>query len=287
MVCGLFALSGCQSNHTVVASAYTPTVIVSIHGNYSVPWFIPENEKSSEDDGATGGALTKMVNSALGKNDPEIQTAPERIDKAAVTFCHALEDKAGYTIIDKSRIKDLQIMKSSLPFFSDLDMEIPAEGYVALSAGGAKRNKEIARETGAKSTMFVQFTFNKQKIVGSSRKPCVVGRVTMHVYLADENGKKIVDEQYVATATPEIVLVNSTYDKQLLCDCFDTAVEQVVDRFITAFCGDSSVAVQHETAVISPEEKTPIAVPLAVSKPSDEDSYSGIMTEPEIEEVTP
>src|SRR5574344_2755897 len=134
----------CQSTKITVAD-YSPTAIISVCGNSSIPWYIEPKDRTSEDDGESGGMLSGLVNRALGATNPEIITVQERIDYAADALERAITEKSGMTLLDHSVVENTPLFKSNgNSFFSDIGDDVPADGYKVIASTSSKRNRDIA-----------------------------------------------------------------------------------------------------------------------------------------------
>src|SRR5574344_508736 len=166
----LFVLAGCQSTK-VDLQQYTPTAVVTVYGNSSIPWYVEFSEMKSDSDNDTGGMLSGLVNRALGANNPEIQTVNSRIDTAAEIVKRVLEQQGQMTVIDHKIIENTPTFKNSgNSFLNNVGDDVPAEGYKIINSGSSKFNKRIAQEAGIKSTVFVVFKFQKQKVADGLTK---------------------------------------------------------------------------------------------------------------------
>lgn len=276
-VIALFILSSCQSTK-VVASEYSPSAVVSVYGNSSIPWFVDLRDKTSETDGEGGGMLSGLVNRALGAHDPEIQTVQSRIDTAAELFCTALENKGKIEIIDHTLVEKTSAFKANgNSFLNNVGDDVAATGYKIISAGSSKRNKDIAKQSGAKSTIYVTFRFQKQKLNASLTKKEAAARVTMDVYIADQAGHKIFKKQYYAISSGSVPYENGKWDKEELCNLFPDTITTVVNSFILDYVGEVEPAeapaqntVTETTSTDVSVEATPIAIPASVQKPDAE-----------------
>lgn len=270
----LLSVTGCLSQK-VNLDEYTPTAVVTVYGNSSLPWYVEPRDMTSEDDNKTGGMLSGLVNRALGANDPEIQTVNSRIDTAADIINRALTDQAHMTVIDHKVVEDTPIFKSSGNiFFNSVGDNVPAEGYKIIDPNSSKFNRTISKQAGTKSTMFFTFKFQKQKINDGFINKRAAARVTMDVSIANEQGHKILSKEYFAVSTDSVVYVNGKWDKQALCDLYPATIEAVVNQFIFDMTGSStpesgaSAASTADSSITEDQktEATPIAIPASVKK---------------------
>lgn len=68
--------TSCKTTSLKLSSTDLSSVaIVTVSGNSSIPWFVPENNRKNEDDGVISkSGLSSMLNKALRGNDAELLT---------------------------------------------------------------------------------------------------------------------------------------------------------------------------------------------------------------------
>ncbi|MDO5761003.1 MAG: hypothetical protein Q4Q06_08245 [Bacteroidota bacterium] len=92
-------LSNCISNNFAI-KANEPVAILSVRGTLNVPWL----EERDDDYKDLDGMITNSINKIFGKNNPEIQTAQDRINYADEQFAYLLETNMGITVVPKDKI---------------------------------------------------------------------------------------------------------------------------------------------------------------------------------------
>ena len=92
-------LSSCISNNFAI-KANEPVAILSVRGTLNVPWL----EERDDDYKDLDGMITNSINKIFGKNNPEIQTAQDRINYADEQFAYLLETNMGITVVPKDKI---------------------------------------------------------------------------------------------------------------------------------------------------------------------------------------
>jgi len=285
LICLTFvcALASCKSTK-IEPSVCSPTAIVSIYGNSSLPWFVPLDKMQSDDDNEGGGMLSGLVNRALGTKDPEIQTVDSRIDNAAEMFAKMVEDKLGIDVVEHSVLEQSKMyQKNSSSFLASVGDNVPAEGFKVIETSGSKFNKMVEKETGTKSLMFVNFMFYKEKDYVGITDINAFARTRMTVRVVDSRGRNIWKKQYSATSRTGVDYRNGKWDKEKLCTLYPEVVESVINQFIVDFKGESlekdlidepAVDSQEEEPFISTEEAVPIAIPSSVKQNNDESETS-------------
>ena len=259
----LFA--GCASSKIDLVD-YQPVAVVCVSGNTTVPWYVNDRDKTSETDGESGGALTGALNRAMGANNPEIQLVNARVDYAADALCTLLE-RNSIAVVEPSIVQDAPTIKlAGNGLLSHLEESALAEGYKQISSSSPRRNRMICEETGAKSLIFAEFIFQKQKINTGLVDLAAAARVTLKIYLADENGRKALEKSYVAVSAESTPYKNGKWDKEALCSYFEGAIDSVINQFIFDCMGDVSNAesfaedgeVQGTTiSVLRPKQNSP------------------------------
>jgi hypothetical protein len=165
-------------------------------------------------------------------------------------------------------------------FITDLGDSVPAEGYKLISFTSSKRNKDIAKQSGAKSVLYVTFEFRKQKVNVSLTKIRAAARVTMNVYLSDEEGHTLLNKKYSAVSTDTIPYANGHWDKEEIVKLYPETVESVVNQFIfdisdeapavTVSTNTAEDATATESDAASTAEATPLTIPTTVKKNADD-----------------
>ena len=122
-------------------------------------------EERDDDYKDLDGMITNSINKIFGKNNPEIQTAQDRINYADEQFAYLLETNMGITVVPKDKIINSKQYKAITPsIFTFSDTKIYADNYKKNDEIGSQKTKLLLRELNAKSTIFVTFTFNKKVV---------------------------------------------------------------------------------------------------------------------------
>ncbi|MFA6936931.1 MAG: hypothetical protein WCQ67_01730 [Treponema sp.] len=281
----IFALTSCKSTKIEPAS-YSPTGVVSVYGNSSLPWYVNPRDMTSDTDNEGGGMLSGLVNRALGANDPEIQTVNSRIDNAADMFSKMVQEKLGMQVVEHSKIEETPMYKANgINFLTNVGDNVAAEGYKPIESAGSKFNKTVSKQSGVKSLMYVNFIFYKEKSFSGIVNQVVSARTRMTVKIYDDKGRNIWNKQYSAASSNSVPYQSAKWDKEELCTFYPEVVENVINQFIKDFSNknESDVSVIETTeesvvgatqeqaeSVTTNEEATPIAIPDSVKKNSHE-----------------
>lgn len=278
-----FVLSSCKSTE-IEPEDYSPIGIVSVYGNSSLPWYVSSRDMKSDSDNEGGGMLSGLVNRALGANDPEIQTVHSRIDSATDMINKMITEKLGMQVVDHSKIEETPMYKlNGISFLTNASDNVAAENYKPIESAGSKFNKTVAKQCGAKSLMYVNFLFYKEKQYSGVITQIVKARTRMTVKIVDEKGKTIWNKQYSATSTNSVIYKNAKWDKEELCTFYPEVVENVINQFINDFANKDETPVNETTeestvgatqeqteSVTENAEATPIAIPDSVKKDKQE-----------------
>lgn len=228
--------------------------IVTVTGNSSVPWYVPPAERINEDDGIiSNSGLSAMLNKALRGNDPELLTIESRIDNSAEIVQDTFKDY-GIDVLPVEKVYESPVLsQQSFNFLTDFSGSTPAQGYGVISYTSRVRNKEICETTGAKTTCFVEFEYRKFKEQVSFSENHVYAHVVMKVYMADVNGKKILQKEFTALSDDFTTMnVIKGYSKDKLVALFPSAVKNACNQLMAYLLGtDTNINIQNanDTAI--------------------------------------
>lgn len=229
---------GCKSANQVYITDYSPVIVAAVYSNSSVPWYDKGAAKSGSDRIDSGGLITSSLNKMLEQNNPEYQSVQNRIDEAADILIHSLED-SGVQVLGNDLLQETSTYKSGFNKFMDkANTSTGATGYMCLDYNGKGRNRVIAKETGAKGTVFAEFIFQKEKMQSGFTASNVHARVTMKIYVADENGAKVLYKTYVGVSSENVPYNNGNWDRNMVVSYFPTVIQSVVNQFILDFTGN-------------------------------------------------
>lgn len=84
--------------------------------------------------------ITNSINKIFGKNNPEIQTAQDRINYADEQFAYLLETNMGITVVPKDKIINSKQYKAITPsIFTFSDTKIYADNYKKIDEIGSQK----------------------------------------------------------------------------------------------------------------------------------------------------
>ncbi len=208
-----------------------PVAVLTVYANSAVPWFNSSNQ--IEEARIEGGLLTGPIGSLLNKNNIEVTGAQERADSAAAELIEKLKE-AGFQTAETERIHEsAAYKKESRAASGNTTLLLAAGGYDVLTRTSARLSGEVCRETGAKSTLYVQFKFQKILAKTAGGKKGVAARVSMTVRTTDASGKVIFTREYTAQAKEAVKMTESRHwDKNALEAQFPAVTGQVIEAFI-------------------------------------------------------
>lgn len=228
-----FFFSGCKSAPILLAE-HSPAAIVSVLSNPTIPWIDEGDRDDEEDDGE--GILSVAVNKFLGRNNPEILTAADRLLYAEESFHSLFSEIADTELLDKDVVLSSKTFKSlKAGIFSSFETEIAAEGYLKIYGLGAKNARILMEELNAKSLIFVTFKFNKKRSSANKWSGSVYAVAQMSVKVLDNRGKEIINKDYTVTSTQTTPLLNRKYDRDALVDMFPELIDYLITRFIVDY----------------------------------------------------
>ncbi len=236
----MLSLTGCNTVSLNLSPAELSSVaIVSITSNSAIPWFVPDNERMKEEDGAiSNSGISRMLNKTLRGNNPELLTIETRIDNAAEILIQSFKDY-GVDVLPVEKVYEAPILsQNSFNFLTDFNGSTPAQGYGIISSSSKVRNKEICETTGAKTTCYVDYEFRKYKKEISLTENHVYAHVVLKAYIADENGKKIMQKDFTALSDDYVDMdIVRGYSKDKLVLLFPSAVKNACNQMMIYLTG--------------------------------------------------
>lgn len=228
---------GCKSARQIDIADYSPIAVVSVYSNSSVPWYVKNSGRNTDESTTAGGLISSDLNKFIEKDNPEYKTVQERIDQAAEILIAALEEN-GVSVKSREALHESDVYKSSFnKFMQDADTWTNADGFMALDYSGKSRNRKIASQTGAGGTMFAEFIFQKEKVQDGFFDSRVAARVTLKVYVADAEGEKVLYKTYSGISPDSVDYKNGAWERDVVVGYFPGVIESVVNRFIMDYTG--------------------------------------------------
>lgn len=246
--------SSCKTTK-ILPEVYSPIAIITVNGNSSIPWFVAEQDKQSEDDGKIeNGALTALLNSAIHTTNPEITTVQTRVNTASKIINDTFE-RNGFELIPVEKVYKAPVIRNTMfNILTDINGSTPAEGYSSYENSSSKRDKDVCKFTGAKSTLYVTFEFRKIKEDVGFITSEVRAHVTMKVIMADSNGKVLLRKPYVGISSECILMENKKFDRNELVELYPEAIQIAMNNFIQDITGQKPA---EESFVQEPVEDEP------------------------------
>lgn len=224
-------LSSCISNSFSIETN-NPVAILSVRGTLNVPWL----EERDEDYQDLDGVLTNSINKLFGKNNPEIQTAQDRIDYADERIAQLLEENAGITVLPKEQVISSEQYKSiTQSVFAVADTKVYANGYKKIDEISPKKSRLLLKELGGESTIFADFTFNKVVVDGSKLKGKITAHITMNIDVYDSHGNHKVMDTFQADSSTLLEISKDDYDRDALVELFPDLTDLVINQFIVKY----------------------------------------------------
>lgn len=202
-------------------SNYEPAAIVSVTSNRVINW---EGEEESVD-----GIADRFVRNTIFPNQTANKvtqsTAEELIEEAAnivfdtLTFANiakivppadVLETPAYFQAKENKRADSDDLVKPiAYKFINNADKELAVN---------------LASQEGIRSTMYLDFTFNKSIANGIMKSGSMLAKVILRVTLLDETGKRIYFRSREYWSQNRIQVITSAYDNEELMNLFREAI---------------------------------------------------------------
>ena len=230
----LFA--SCASAKFSLSESASPIAILGVSGNTHVPYY---SEEVREDEyGEEDGLLSNALNNFLGKNNPEILTAADRVEYAEEAFRRLVPEATGVEIVPKEVVLNSPTFESigKNSVLSYIDVKIRGEGYKTMDDIGSKKARLIMKETGAKSIVFLDFTFKKYiKGDGHNLKADLGAMGIMNVLLFNEDGKRVFEDEFTVISPESVEMRMTKYDKDAMVELFPSVIDQLINQFIVKY----------------------------------------------------
>ncbi len=231
-----FSLSGCATTKYSLLESASPIAILGIAGNTHIPYY--SSEVRDDEYGEEDGLLSNAINGFLGRNNPEIQTAADRVSYAEDAFRRIVPEATGIEVLPKETVLASptydNIGKNSV--LSYIDVKIRGDGYKFMDDIGAKKAREIAKETGANSFIFLDFTFKKYiKGDGDNLKADLGAMGMMSVLVYNAEGKRVIQDDFTVISDGDVPMRMTKYDKDAMVELFPGVIDQLINLFIVKY----------------------------------------------------
>ena len=284
LFCALPLFYACKSLPSDLAT-YSPVAIMTVYGNPSVPLYDEKTDSETVDDGVLSGAVNRLIN----KKNPEVETAQERIDFASALLSERMRD-FGLEVIDPTVLKEGSAYKHAGKTFIDyLGNTVPAAGYDAITSSSGKLNRTVCQESGAKSTLYVKFRFQKVKVKEGVHDKGIAARLVMNVFGTDDKGKKIINCEYKTVSSDYAEIVKSSnWDKEKVVSLFPNLTNRLITQFLADYAlsagGDTKPADYRPTALTikrpgAKAESSPVAGEATENGTAPESANHAVLSE--------
>ena len=234
----VFLFASCASSQ-ITLSEKSPMAVISVIGNSYIPWVDEEAEASGDDNDSSESMINGLINTMLGSQNPEVQTAVDRVDYAEESFRSIVSELTETQFLEKSDVVNNEVYKMlSESFYNTLAPTVKATNYKDFTIIGAKKAPFLMDSVGAKSLAIIDFTFKKERIDETKSQKFIGGVVIFKVKILDEEGREIINRVYTEKTTSKIKRYSSTdYDKNALIDLFPEAIDNAIRKFALEFIG--------------------------------------------------
>jgi len=224
-------MMSCASNN-ITLPEQSPMAIVSVSSNFSVPY----DEEREEDYQDLDGIITKGLSTMAGKNNPEVYAAKDRADLGGERFTYLMQENAGVEFIPKETVIESETYSKILQGLLALsETKIRATDYKSVDEFGAKKARLFMSEIGAKSLVFLDYTFNKVVADGTKLNGKLAAQVTLTVSIYNERGKLVLNDTFKAQSSDTVEIYKLGYDKDELVALFPDVIDQVINKFIVKY----------------------------------------------------
>lgn len=224
-----FASCGTQIN----LADYSQTALVGIEGNEIIYTVDNYNEVKDED---KAGIITSAVNKKLNGNNPEYETAQDRIVYAEESLLRTLNEINGINFLDKETVISAKSYKVDT-FLGAADLLNPAvtpDGYKAgMFFQNRKSFQKIIKETNADSIIVAKFEFDRKETLGK-----FYAVVKMRIKFIDASGRQLLNKEYVSVSSTYVETdlgFNQTYDREEFIKLYPEVTDAVITKFAMEF----------------------------------------------------
>jgi hypothetical protein len=216
-------------------SSYEPTAIVSIMSNKVINW---EGEEERVE-GVGDSFIRNIILPKQTANKVTQSTADELIEEAATIMFDSLTLAEIATIVPPADVLETQAYFRAKP-----NMRVDSGDYVKPMAYKFINNADkdlainLAQEEGIKSTLYLDFTFNKKLANSFMKSGTMIAQVIMRVTLLDENGKKLYFKSHEYWSPNKIEVVSAAYVEDELMELFREALYEAAVDLVMIMSGN-------------------------------------------------
>ncbi|MBQ7159208.1 MAG: hypothetical protein IJS09_07295 [Treponema sp.] len=224
----------CTSTN-ITLSDKVPVAVVTVTANHTLPWLNEETSDGKSDDAADDpdGLLTYAVNKLISGNNVEMTSDRARVDYAAESLNHLLEETGGFTVVPKKEVISASFYRKSREnILNYMVALVSADGYKNFMTMGSKNARILMDQIGAKSLVMANFTFQKARVSGNKWNGEAAAYAKMEIRLLDSRGKELMDREYSAISINTVPIRDRGYNKEELVELFPEAIDIVINKFV-------------------------------------------------------
>lgn len=227
-------LTGCASTASLKnAEELSPMSIVSVTSNSEIIWFGEKQKKS--------GLLDSILKKVVDESDEDdlavlLSRTKPLLTEAENSLIEALNSVDSVSLVNK------EVVLNSNAYLNakiDKNMEklekISPDGYRFVNSKDKKFLKNMNKEIGSSSNVYVDFTFSKKMVTGVGKNGKLGACVEIYVKIVDTKGKIIFQKIYTGISDDSTAIALGVYDPQSLVDLFSSAKSNALDYFMEEF----------------------------------------------------
>lgn len=221
-------LTGCASTASLKnVDELSPMSIVSVTSNSEIIWYGEKQKKS--------GLLDSILKKAADDSEEDdlailLSRTKPLLESAEIELVEALNNIDSVSVIDK------EVVLNSNAYLNgniDKNMEklqrISPEGYKFVNGKDKKFLKNMNKEIGSSSNLFIDFTFSKKMVTGIGKNGTLGACVEIFVKIVDPKGKVIFNKIYTGRSDDTTAIALGVYNPQSLVDLYPSALDNALD----------------------------------------------------------
>ena len=224
----LFFGSGCASSSKAALVSYTdPMALVSVVSNWDINWKGEEPENIN--------LIGPLINRAL-KSDPGlayVSNAEELVNVAETTFSNIISGSNRLKLAEKDTVLSSQAYKNAAINKRHVNNKlITPDNYRLIDYRDKAFFSALARETGLKRSMFVEFNFTKAMTSGFAKVGDCEADVEMLVIVLDNQGKTVYRNTFNEWSFSRIRVTSGAYLEAELMELFKLVLDDISFDFL-------------------------------------------------------
>jgi hypothetical protein len=112
---------------------------------------------------------------------------------------------------------------------------VQPKDYRLVDVSDTAFTQNLARETGAQGTLFLEFTILKQMSTGLGKNGTMRAQVQMLATMVDSSGKTYFQKVYAASSKDTIGVALEIYDTDKFMDMIPSVMTEVIEQFTEEF----------------------------------------------------